>query len=840
MKLSVRALEAYASELRQLFERETYISHLELKDVIVRHASSRSLPKIFWWHMIAICLRLGLSSTRNAFRLRGVITHLSSESTRAQHNNFVISEAQTSGMLIEEKSLDAQQIEAVVASEDAQLIMAAAGSGKTLSLLAKCKYLIETVGVPAHKILTISFTKKSADELAERLDHLGLSVQAQTFHALGKRTLDNGNTKVLSETRQKNRLKMIIDQLLDDNDAFAREYNDYMLYYFAFPIGLSELNSLKEIVAFNKSFLTQTLQSISLKKRNYSMSNPTIKGEFVRSKEEQIIANYLYVNNISYVYEQQYPGTNGKYKPDFTITQFKEPIYLEHQGIDREGRTRPDIDPEKYYQKMTWSRQCHADNGTRLVQSYSYEFTEGTVLTNLEANLKSHGIQIVRKQESEINQLIRDGYKSDITKFQELLLTFLNLYKTSDQTIETLNARVQKLSSYQRKRASKFLDMFWKIEMAYEQHMDIESEIDFADMITLAAETLPSLPSGLMNYDYILVDEVQDLSSARYRLLKALLDRNPSAKLFAVGDDWQSIFRFAGSDATLLRDFEKKFERVTRHSVIEQTHRFNNPLLSLSSGFVQKNPQQKRKTLRSSANHFTPLTLNDSATSDSDCWALDEEIKKLADQYGDALANQSIIVMARYNYDIERLEALTDKLDWLSATASSPFLLQDKKNGVICWRDKRTGNTTEIKFITMHKAKGLTCNYAYIINANGGMRGMPSERSDDPVIKLLLAHSDSYPNAEERRLFYVALTRATQMTTVIATRGNVSPFVEEIMPQSESSIQHCPRCASGVISFKTGMYGEFTACSNFQFGCTYTPRDGKELGYVSSRSSAVN
>ena len=289
----------------------------------------------------------------------------------------------------------------------------------------------------------------------------------------------------------------------------------------------------------------------------------------------------------------------------------------------------------------------------------------------------------------------------------------------------------------------------------------------------------------------------------------------------------------------MLRDYEKHFDRVTRHGVIEQTHRFNNPLLSLSSSFIQKNPHQKHKKLHSSVDRLTPIVLNDNATSDSDCRALDEEMKKLADQYGDSLSNQSIIVMARYTFDIDRLELSEGRLDCLSSTASSTFLLLDKPQGVICWRDMRTGHTAELKFITMHKAKGLTCDYAFIINANGGMRGMPSVRSDDPVIKLLLAHPDSYPNAEERRLFYVALTRATQATTIIATSNNISSFVEEIMPQMASGKLNCPRCASGIISFKTGPYGEFSACSNFRFGCIYTSRDGKKLGYVTLPDSVA-
>lgn len=793
-----------------------------------RYISSSELTSIHYtipgfWSTFAVVLD-SYAGMVDLFTAKRLLKKLGKDAYRIAHNEKVVELAQSKSFEIEGRLLDRQQIEAVVVTEDAQLVMAAAGSGKTLSLLAKCKYLVEELKIPSHRILTISFTRDSAGELAERLSNLGIKVDGKTFHALGNAILGADVTpNIITQPQQHDLINRIIKEKIKSDESFARRYNDYLLNYFTMPSLPIDSRTLEELVRRNKTFKTQTLKQITLDKSVYSKDKATYRGEKVRSKEEQIIANYLFINNIAYEYEKPFPGYSG-YKPDFTITKFGEPIYLEHQGVDRQGRTRQDIDAKEYRKKMEWNRNYHANGGTRLVETFSYEFQEGTVLDQLEKRLKGQGIEIVRRQESEIHKLIKDSYGFDVKKFNELLSVYLGLLKTSEMQLGDVYARVKKIQGkYQAQRTLAFLSLFEEIFTIYEASLRSSGAIDFSDMIVRAAEKLPSIPVGMVEYDYILVDEVQDLSGARYRLLKALLDRVPTSKLSTVGDDWQSIFRFAGSDLSLLEDFESRFERTTYQSVIEQTHRFNDPLLGVTTKFIKQNPGQARKNPYSSVSNETEIRVNSTASYENDAVALDGELKHLVDDLGlTDVKKQVIYLLGRYKFDVKRV------LNTLDFTTQFRALNEDESE--IEWTDSRSGLCLSLTFKTMHSSKGLTCDYAFILNGNGGVMGIPSERDNDPVVHMLLAHEDAYPNAEERRLFYVAMTRAKRATIILSEPGNVSPFVDELSIESYNVVANntsprCPKCKSGNLTLRKGPYGEFWGCSNFGYGCKYSAND---------------
>lgn len=741
---------------------------------------------------------------------RRQIRRLQSEQRRALHNETFIARAQEKQFTVEGNALDGQQIEAVVACEDGQLVIAAAGSGKTLSLLAKVEYLVRELGIPEQRILTLSFTKNSADELAERLERLNLHVDGRTFHSLGKSILGDGVKTVYDQVVQQRAVQSIIEELLASDDAFARAHNDYLLAYFTMPTPIGEIDSMKAMVLANRSFQGKTLKDVSLEKSRLAAGYASVKGDRVRSKEEQIIADYLFINNIDYEYEQPHP-MYPNYRPDFTITQFGEPIYLEHQGVNRDGRTRADIDPKQYNQKIAWGRHFHESHGAKLIQTYSYEFTEGTALRHLEAQLRHFNAEIIRKDEREIAQLLQRGYSFDVESFYKLVLTYVTLLKTSEHTLDDVVDRIGRIRTfYQRRRTTSFLRVFAPILRRYEERLRSEQAIDFSDMIVQAASRLPSLPPEQFTYDYILVDEVQDLSGARYRLLKALLERNPRTKLFAVGDDWQSIFRFAGSDLSLLQQFDDHFDRHVHHSVIEQTHRFSDEVLEASSRFIRKNPSQLQKRPYSKVTWQTPLIHSSDAEYDSDTTALDQLLTAMVARDGiERVQEYELLLLSRYNRDIERLKG-------------GAFTITNRLKGELIWRYQHY--EVPLRFKTIHAAKGLTCDHAFILNANSGKYGIPAERDNDPVIQLLLASEDTYPNAEERRLFYVALTRAKYSTTLISHDAETSSFVNEVVitsPETPANEERCPVCEVGVIEQKSGPYGVFYACSNYRYGCRY-------------------
>jgi DNA helicase-4 len=140
------------------------------------------------------------------------------------------------------------------------------------------------------------------------------------------------------------------------------------------------------------------------------------------------------------------------------------------------------------------------------------------------------------------------------------------------------------------------------------------------------------------------------------------------------------------------------------------------------------------------------------------------------------------------------------------------------------WKIDGTKRTIAVPFCSMHKSKGITRDIVIVINLNAGMLGMPATRADEPVMATMLAEIDPYPLAEERRLFYVAITRAKEKTIIVADARQISRFVYEISPELKGTdVRICPKCRSGILIEKTRKRDgkKFYSCSNYASGCKY-------------------
>ncbi len=347
-------------------------------------------------------------------------------------------------------------------------------------------------------------------------------------------------------------------------------------------------------------------------------------------------------------------------------------------------------------------------------------------------------------------------------------------------------------------------------------YLDKNRLYDFSDMINRAIETIREIKECAVGYKYILLDEVQDLSKNRYILVREILRKNPACRLFAVGDDWQSIYRFTGSDLSLITNFEQNFERFTRHSLIEVTHRFGAPTTTLSSHFVEANPAQSHKRVFcSDKNKKTPIKIimNADGAKNDDSSGVLSAIRELIKEYGglENLAKKKLQIISRYNHDISRLR---DK---------EQFVIDGDK---ITWHNPENyREMLEFEFCSMHKSKGITRDIVIVLNMNSDLMGMPATRESNPLIEMLLSKEDGYLFAEERRLFYVAITRAREQTIVIANQKNPSPFLYEISEELASSRQKlCPKCLSGELIKKNIKKAEIYYCENYKYGCDYLKR----------------
>lgn len=333
-----------------------------------------------------------------------------------------------------------------------------------------------------------------------------------------------------------------------------------------------------------------------------------------------------------------------------------------------------------------------------------------------------------------INELMYD-YDNNAKK---LVMTIINLYKA-----QNLDYRVfYKIP----KKYKEITLLVLRILIEYENEKKAIEAIDFDDMINLATKKAKTNP-----YKYIIIDEYQDSSLIRVNLIKKLIKLN-NAKLLVVGDDWQSIYRFSGCDINIFLNFRKYFKKIKTLKIIN-TYRNSQELINVASNFVMKNPFQIRKKLVSFKNNKKPLKIFYYKNNKTE--ALIKLINKID-------SNKEILILGRNNFDIKQY--LNDKLIF-------------NKEKIIL----KNNPEYKIKYLTVHKSKGLESDEVIIINLSNELYGFPSQIKDAKILKHFQTSKVTYKNDEERRLFYVALTRTKNNTYLLVNKKNPSIFVKELI-----------------------------------------------------------
>lgn len=727
---------------------------------------------------------------------------------------------------IEGRKLDIQQRTAVVTDEDNNIVIAGAGSGKTTTIVGKVNYVIDRYKVAPEEILLISFTNKSATTLAERLDIEGIG--AKTFHKFGKDIIveaEGRQPSIFDEVQFKPLLTRYFTELIR-NSSYLQKVTEYFTNFLKPAKSQFDFDNQGDYIQYIKD---QNFRSYKLKEVRTN-GRMTYKMEVMKSIEECKIANFLLFNGINYEYEFPYEYDTAteafrQYKPDFTVIQNGKKVYIEHFGISRSGDVPNWFTgdglrsaSEKYRDDMQWKRDTHKSNGTTLIESYSYEMSGGILFDNLTKNLTAVGIILEPKSPEEIWKIISEAAKDEVNSFITLFGTFITLMKSNNYSIDDVINRNTK-EDFFKKRNALFVEIIKPIFERYENHLSERNEIDFSDMINKASKYIES-GKHKRKFSYVIIDEFQDISIGRYRLIKAIKSSNLSCKLFCVGDDWQSIYRFSGSDIALFKEFENYFG-FTVKSKIETTYRFHNPLLNLSSDFIQKNPNQAKKELKGTSNkRNTDYKIHYSITDDQDDTLALKQIFYELFELDEDMEEKEIIILGRYGFDVNRIK-----------NENSVFRI-DKENGTISYSNKtEEGEIKKLKaqFMTVHKAKGLEADIIIVLNCNSGKYGFPSEMSDDPVLNILLSEADQFENGEERRLFYVAMTRAKEKIYFVTDSSFKSKFIAELEVETgQAPNRKCPSCKTADVvlrrsgTAKNGNTYKFFGCTNYLFGCDYT------------------
>ena len=714
---------------------------------------------------------------------------------------------------IEGKKLDEQQRTAVVTDEYSNLIIAGAGSGKTLTIIGKVQYLIEQKRVNPDNILLLSFTTKTVDELNDRLDEICINTKASTFHKLGYDILKKYPGEKLAVTND-NTLSQVIKAYLQNdifNDPVALDsYIQYVACYMNIPETYDKFDSFGEKLDTEKGIDLQTLKAKCEPLNMVSkIALDTIQGERVKSVEELIIANFLYLNGVEYEYEKVYPFGSVIYRPDFYLKEYK--IYLEHFGVDENNRAKwlSPFNEQQYLKAIDIKRETHAVNNTKLVETYSYFNRDKILIQKLTEILKAENVVLKPKDAKDVYSKVADSETFFGREIIKLIESFINLSKSRRLDYEDLRSLFSDRSitknSFMLERQVKFLNFALPILKKYEFTLKGKNEIDFNDMINMATDVIKS-HRPKFTYQYIIIDEYQDISFSRFNLIKEIRDLS-GARLVCVGDDWQSIYRFAGSDVSLFSNFEDfvgQYEKL----LIEQTYRNSQSLINITSKFIQKNPRQIIKAPKSNkATIVDPIKYVYYKNEEIEIAFLNE-IQRLVHTYG----KTSILVLGRHSFDI-------DELIRLKEDSSIKYFEKTGKLIVKGFED------IEIKYLTVHKSKGIEADNVIILNLKNHLLGFPNKMTDDPILSLLLKDYEDYRFAEERRLFYVALTR-TKNEVVLLVLSDVSLFVEELLADNNyllNSIDgqpkpvNCPYCKTGklLIRRNTSTGQQFLGCSHY-------------------------
>lgn len=724
---------------------------------------------------------------------------------------------------IEGKSLDFQQRKAIVTDEDNCLVYAGAGSGKTTTIVGKLKYIMHKYRIEPSETLLISFTNKTVEDLRSRLKIE--NAQIKTFNKLGfdiiTKSNDNKKQNVFGEDELNYFVEETVKELSKKPD-YAKKLNSFLY---------DENKPAKTLFDFKTqgdffSYLRE--ENFKPYKKGSVNGKVTYKRQIVKSVEECRIANFLMFNGLEYEYEKPFDidlstENYSQWKPDFTITTKEgRKIYIEHFAFDKMGKIPVFFRKEgedylqalaRYKNKMLWAQSTCKKYNLPLIETFSYEMKEGTLFRNLKSKLLEAGVPVLPLSEEEKWRIISSAADDEVSAFIKLIGTFIVHVKSNNFTIrELLERNKREKNTYQRNRNALFIDIVKPVMEKYEAKLTSENQIDFSDMINNAVKHIEE-DKVATNIKYIIVDEFQDISNGRYRLLKALKDKNVGSKLFCVGDDWQSIYRFSGSDIGLFRDFEKYFG-FTVKSKIETTYRFNEPLIKFSSDFILRNPSQEKKELKGiTKNPPTTFNIIYSETDEGDdTIALKEIFQKIINTKED-IANKSIYILGRYSFDLKNRIKNEQKFFKVNGDDSVEYRSKNSDNTIV---------TINAKYMTVHSAKGLESDIVIVLNCNAGKYGFPSQIADDPVLNLVLTEADQFENSEERRLFYVAMTRAREEVFFVADKVYKSKFISEI-DKEHFQAEKCPRCkTSDLVLRKNSKNGNrFYGCVNYAFGCNY-------------------
>lgn len=712
------------------------------------------------------------------------------------NNNYVQKELEDNKLYFDDMGLNYEQREAVIRNPNVLRVIAGAGSGKTSTIVAKVKYLIDIKNVAPEKIACISYTNDAVNNLKGRIGNDGVFIS--TIHTFAKKIA--GFSEYFTKPIKDIFYEYLKDIVNEDKDKI-RKLVEYFSYYLREPpIDVRLENDANDDLCGK----FKTLHSLYYDK--HDNKKYTFKTEEVKSLGELIIANFLYVHQINYEYEKPFPfskiekeknlkpnkikvNKNKSYKPDFYLSDYD--IYLEHFGLDNNYKASwLSADKEKkYLNERKWKLNLFKEYDVQYIETFSYYVRDNTLISNLEKKLKEKGVEIKKNYDEVFKKLLDDSklyYK--FAFFNNLITNFLKIFKArrfveSDFSKFIKNVNKFTKNNFQKERSILFFDIMKDFYNYYETKKDslykytFEGKgIDFQDGIIEATKKLNN--TNECDYEYVIIDEFQDAYPIIFDLLTAF--RNKHANIMIVEDDWQSIFRYAGSEVNLSNQFNKE-EYGLETVFLENNYRNPQSLIDVSSNFIKKNSFQSNKNLKSKTkdidNPLKVVYINPKINSKiKKSFKLKIKLEHAFEYYVEEINKFSneIMVLGRYRNSYKFIEKMDNfKVEHILKSNGEEA---ENKQKIIYLKNQHL----EITFYTIHAAKGLESENVIILDLKDDIRAFPNKIEEDSLFSFISSKKENCIYAEERRLFYVALTRTKNRCYLISNKHNPSTFIVEL------------------------------------------------------------
>lgn len=697
--------------------------------------------------------------------------------------------------------LDEEQRKIILRDDDYCLINAGAGSGKSTTMAAKVKYLVDKLNIKPEEIIMLTFTKKSSEDLDEKVnDILNLGVPVSTFHSLGMKFVKKFYpypVKIVGEDEQKEIICSYIKSLFKEKEKLAKLIKLFRQYENKNYIAKGFIDNYNKFNTFEDYFEDYKKRKFALESskpggihqyliNRLSSRNSlyTIRGEKVKSIGEVRIANFLYINGIDYTYEKIYEekvNEDVTYKPDFTIEYQGKTIYIEYFGLSNCYNERNELirrEVNKYNRTRKIKEKFQQSSKEDFI-NIDYIVPDGDFIKTLEKELLNKNIKFERREDKEIfDRILDNNLTAEFFGFTNLIINYIDIFK--NMLVDSENHMFNKIKEKIKQEKFKYfcyyddkeketecridaIELLKEIYEYYQKYLTENHMIDYSDMINksykyIIKEVKNKYPE--LNYKYVIVDEYQDITFQRFLFIKRLLEYF-DAKLISVGDDWQSIYAFAGSRLELFNKFSEKFINSNDDMYLSTTYRYGQDLVDITSKFILENEEQSKKELKAVKNLKHPIEI-----CKYKAYEEFDEINKIVHKLYRENPNNNILILARTNSCLNKL--------------SKSQLFAKGINDVLICKDIPDA---KIEALTMHRSKGLTADQVIVFGLRKSLfpsKGKPSHWIFE-YFKLDTI-TEEMPFAEERRLFYVALTRTKNKVYLVTpdSRISKSEFVDEI------------------------------------------------------------